>query len=84
MTYLVSKIKALLLEELLDSLCDASAVYLAIENNLLPPFKYVRGVIDHAVNSLLLKIESNEQKTKVLEVLSQIDWGMPAWKSYVF
>ncbi|CAG8609586.1 8509_t:CDS:2 [Paraglomus occultum] len=72
MTHLVSKIEALLLEEPLDSLCGASAVYLAIENNILPPFEYVRGVIDRAVNSSLLKIESNERKTKVLEVLSQL------------
>ena len=64
MTHLVSKIEALLLEEPLDSLCGASAVYLAIENNNLPPFEYVRGVIARGVNSSLLKIESNEQKQK--------------------
>jgi len=29
-------------------------------------------VIDRAVNSSLLKIESNERKTKILEVLSQV------------
>ena len=72
MIHLISKIEALLLEEPLDSLCGASAVYLAIENNNLPPFEYVRGVIDRAVNSSLLKIEGIERKTKVLEVLSQV------------
>jgi hypothetical protein len=72
MTHLVSKIEALLLKEPLDSLCGASAVYLAIENNVLPPFECIRGVIDRAVNSSLLKIEGIERKTKVLEVLSQV------------
>ncbi|CAG8618848.1 11710_t:CDS:2 [Ambispora gerdemannii] len=75
MSHLVSKIEALLLEEPLDSLCGASAVYLAIENNNLPPFEYVREVIDRAVNSSLLKIEGIERKTKVLEVLSQAESG---------
>ncbi|CAG8655334.1 10356_t:CDS:2, partial [Paraglomus occultum] len=72
MAYLVSTIEAFLIEEPLDSLCGASAVYLAIENNNLPPFEYVRGVIDRAVNSSLLKIEDIERKTKALEVLSQV------------
>ena len=72
MAHLVSKIETLLLEESLDSLCGASAVYLAIENNILPSFDYVRGVIDHAVNSSLLKIDDVERKTKVFEVLSQV------------
>jgi hypothetical protein len=43
-----------------------------MEDNILPPFEYVRGVIDHAVNSALLKIENIERKRKVLEVLSQV------------
>ncbi|CAG8577818.1 10796_t:CDS:2 [Ambispora gerdemannii] len=72
MAHLVSKIEALLLEEPLDSLCGALAVYLVIENNILPSFDYVRGVIDRAVNSSLLKIETIERKTKVLEMLSQV------------
>jgi len=39
-----SKIEAHLLEEPLDCLCEASAVYLAIEDNILPHFEYVRRV----------------------------------------
>ncbi|CAG8476034.1 5413_t:CDS:2 [Paraglomus occultum] len=72
MTHLISKIEALLLEEPLDSLCGASAVYLTIENNILPSLKYVRGAIDRAVNSSLLKMDDVERKTKVFEVLSQV------------
>ncbi|RHZ81431.1 hypothetical protein Glove_120g41 [Diversispora epigaea] len=72
MTYLVSKIEVLLLKELLDSLYSVFTVYLVIENNILSPFECVREIIDRAVNSSLLKIEGIEQKTKVLEVLSQV------------
>ncbi|CAJ0843190.1 19380_t:CDS:2 [Entrophospora sp. SA101] len=56
----------------LDILCGASAVYLTIENDTLPPLENVRDIVDRAVNSSLLKIEENERKTKVLEVLSQV------------
>ncbi|CAJ0926775.1 12681_t:CDS:2, partial [Entrophospora sp. SA101] len=58
--------------EPLDILCGASAVYLTIENDTLPPLENVRDIVDRAVNSSLLKIEENERKTKVLEVLSQV------------
>jgi hypothetical protein len=72
MPNLVAKIEALLLEEPLDNLCGASAVYLTIENNILPPLEHVREIVDHAVNSSLLKIEENERKTKILEVSTQV------------
>jgi hypothetical protein len=60
-------------KEPLDNLCDASAVYLTIENNILPPLEHVREIVDHAVNSSLLKIEENERNTKVLEVPTQVN-----------
>ena len=72
MSNLVAKVEALLLEEPLDSLCGASAVYLTIENNILPPLEHVREIVDRAVNSSLLKIEENERKTKILEVSTQV------------
>ena len=46
---------------------SASAVYLVIENNILPSLEYVREIIDRAVNSSLLKIEAIDRKTKILE-----------------
>ncbi|RHZ48169.1 hypothetical protein Glove_557g24 [Diversispora epigaea] len=75
MIHLISKIEALLLEEPLDSLCSASAVYLTIENDILPSLENIRVIVDRAVNSSLLKIGENERKTKVLEVLSQTESG---------
>ncbi|RHZ84692.1 hypothetical protein Glove_78g101 [Diversispora epigaea] len=45
MSRLVSKIETLFLEEPLDSLCGASAVYLTIENNILPSLEHVREII---------------------------------------
>ena len=75
MTHLISKIEALLLEEPLDSLCGASAVYLTIENDILPSLENIRVIVDRAVNSSLLKIGENERKIKVLEVLSQVSMG---------
>ncbi|RGB22328.1 hypothetical protein C1646_677932 [Rhizophagus diaphanus] len=37
---LIVKVEALLLKEPLDSLCGTSAVYLTIENDILPPLEY--------------------------------------------
>ncbi|CAB5367293.1 unnamed protein product [Rhizophagus irregularis] len=56
----IKRVEALLLKEPLDSLCGASAVYLMIENDILPPLEYVREIVDRAINSSLLKIEENE------------------------
>ncbi|CAB4401201.1 unnamed protein product [Rhizophagus irregularis] len=36
----IKRVEALLLKEPLDSLCGASAVYLMIENDILPPLEY--------------------------------------------
>ncbi|RHZ87818.1 hypothetical protein Glove_30g119 [Diversispora epigaea] len=89
MAHLVSKIEALLLKEPLDTLCGASAVYLTIENDILPSLGNVREIVDRAVNASLLKIEEIEQKAKVSEVSTQFwyviakGWGMPVRKSNI-
>ena len=72
MMNLVAKIETFLLEESLNSLCGASAVYLTIENNILPPIERVRDIVDRAVGSSLLKIKENKRRTKILEVSSQV------------
>lgn len=72
MSDLIVKIEALLLKEPLDSLCGASAVYLTIENDILPPLEHVREIVDRAINSSLLKIEESERKAKIMEVSSQV------------
>lgn len=72
MTNLVAKVEAFLLEESLNSLCGASAVYLTIENNILPPIERVRDIVDRAVNSSLLKIQETKRKIKILEVSTQV------------
>jgi hypothetical protein len=56
MTNLAAKVEAFLLEGSLNSLCGVSAVYLTIENNVLPPIEHIRDIVDRAVNSSLLKI----------------------------
>ncbi|RHZ67779.1 hypothetical protein Glove_299g81 [Diversispora epigaea] len=71
MVHLVFKIKELLLEEPLESLCGASAIYLTIGNNILSSFEQVRDIIERAINSSLLKIEEIERKIKVSEVSTQ-------------
>ena len=38
MSNLVAKVEALLLQELLDTLCEASVIYLIIEDNTLSPY----------------------------------------------
>ncbi|RHZ53199.1 hypothetical protein Glove_444g14 [Diversispora epigaea] len=68
MAHLVFKNEALLLEEPLESLCGASAIYLTIENNILSSFEQVRDIVERAINSSLLKIEEIERKIKVSEV----------------
>ncbi len=72
MSDLVVKVKALLLNEPLDSLCGASAVYLTIENDILPSLEDVRDIVDRAINSSLLKIEESERKAKIMEVSTQV------------
>ena len=72
MSDLIVKVEALLLKEPLDSLCGTSAVYLTIENDILPPLEYVRGIVVRAINSSLLKIEESERKAKIMEVSTQV------------
>ncbi|RHZ53200.1 hypothetical protein Glove_444g15 [Diversispora epigaea] len=46
MAHLVFKNEALLLEEPLESLCGASAIYLTIENNILSSFEQAEKIIN--------------------------------------
>ena len=72
MANLVAKIEELLVCDTLDALCEASVVYLTIEDNVLPPYNKVRELVDRAVNSSLMKIDNLERRTKVLEILPQV------------
>ena len=72
MSNLITKIKTLLLQELLDTLCGASVIYLTIEDNILLPYNNVREIVDRAITSSLTKINDVERKTKVLEILPQV------------
>ncbi|CAB4430131.1 unnamed protein product [Rhizophagus irregularis] len=72
---LVAKIEALLLQEPLDTLCGATVVYLTIEDNTLPPYDKVREIVDRAVSSTLSKIDDIVRRTKVLEILPQMEGG---------
>ncbi len=72
MSNLVVKVKALLLQELFDTLCEVFVIYLIIEDNILPLYDKVQEIVDWVVNSSLSKIEDLSQKTKMLEILSQI------------
>jgi len=72
MSNLVAKVEALLLQESFDTLCEASVVYLTIEDNILPPYDKVREIVDRAVNSLLAKLTDLGRRTKVLEILPQV------------
>ncbi len=72
MLNLVTRVKTLLLQETLDTLCGASVVYLIIEDNILPPYNDVREIVDRAVTSFLMKIKDLERRTKVLEILPQV------------
>ena len=56
MLNLIAKVEALLLQESFDTLCEASVVYLTIEDNILPPYEKVREIVDRAVNSSLAKL----------------------------
>ncbi|GES74930.1 hypothetical protein GLOIN_2v1776328 [Rhizophagus clarus] len=73
MANLVAKIKELLVCDSLDALCGASVIYLTIEDNVLPPYNKVRELVDRAVNSSLMKIDNLERRTKVLEILPQME-----------
>ena len=57
MSNLVVKVKALLLQELFDTLCEVFVIYLIIEDNILPPYNKVWEIVDQTVNSSLFKIE---------------------------
>lgn len=46
MLNLVVKIKAFLLQESFDTLCETSVVCLTIENNILPPYNKVQEIVD--------------------------------------
>jgi len=72
MSNLVAKVEALLLQELFDTLCEVFVIYLIIEDNILPLYDKVQEIVDWVVNSSLSKIEDLSQKTKMLEILSQI------------
>ena len=72
MSNLVAKVEALLLQELLDTLCGTSVIYLTIEDNTLSPYNDVREIVDRAVTSSLTKIKDLERRTKVLEILPQV------------
>jgi len=72
MSNLVTKVEALLLQESFDTLCEASVVYLTIENNILPPYDKVWEIVDQAVSSSLAKLTDLGRRTKVLEILPQI------------
>ncbi|GES80357.1 hypothetical protein GLOIN_2v1776328 [Rhizophagus clarus] len=71
----VAKVEALLLQESFDTLCGASVVYLTIEDNILPPYDKVREIVDRAVNSSLAKLTDLGRRTKVLEILPQVESG---------
>ncbi|CAB5372930.1 unnamed protein product [Rhizophagus irregularis] len=75
MLNLVAKVEALLLQESLNTLCGVSVVYLTIEDNTLPPYDKVREIVDQAVNSLLAKLTDLGRKSKVLEILPQMESG---------
>jgi len=75
MSNLVAKVEALLLQESFDTLCGASVVYLTIEDNILPPYDKVREIVDRAVNSSLAKLTDLGRRTKVLEILPQVESG---------
>ena len=72
MSNLVTKVKALLLQESLDTLCGASVIYLTIENNTLLPYNDVWEIVDRAVTLSLAKLTDLERRTKVLEILPQV------------
>ncbi|CAH1765820.1 11411_t:CDS:2, partial [Entrophospora sp. SA101] len=46
-------------------------VYLAIEGNTLGEYNTIRNLADRAVNSALTKINDNDRKLKILEILPQ-------------
>ena len=71
MSNLVAKVEALLLQESLDTLCEASVIYLTIEDNTLPPYNDVREIVDR-VTSSLAKLTDLERRTKVLEILPRV------------
>ncbi|PKY56765.1 hypothetical protein RhiirA4_428489 [Rhizophagus irregularis] len=75
MSNLVAKVEALLLQESFDTLCGASVVYLTIEDNILPPYDKVREIVDRAVNLSLAKLTDLGRRTKVLEILPQVESG---------
>ena len=56
MSNLVAKVETLLLQESFDTLCEASVVYLTIEDNILSPYDKVQKIVDRAVNSSLAKL----------------------------
>ena len=72
MSNLVVKVKALLLQESLDTLCGASVIYLTIEDNTLPSYNDVREIVDRAVTLSLVKLTDLERRIKVLEILPQV------------
>ena len=72
MSNLVVKVKALLLQESLDTLCGASVIYLTIEDNTLSPYNDVWEIVNWAVTLSLMKLTNLEWRTKVLEILPQV------------
>ncbi len=72
MSNLVAKVEALLLQELLDTFCKTSIIYLTIEDNTLPPYNDVWEIVNWAVTSSLAKLTDLERRTKMLKILPQV------------
>ncbi|CAG8564746.1 7563_t:CDS:2 [Funneliformis mosseae] len=64
MLNLIAKVEALLLQESFDTLCEASIVYLTIEDNISPPYDKVQEIVDRASGYISIR------RLKALKVLN--------------
>ncbi len=55
-----------------------------IKNNTLPLYNKIQEIVNQTVNLFLLKIEDLEQKTKILEILSQVEYKIRFFFIYIY
>ncbi|CAG8575266.1 1880_t:CDS:2, partial [Paraglomus brasilianum] len=71
----IARINTLLLEGPIDAICSATVVYLTMENGNIPPYDVVKDLAHRAVNSALTKIDDDERKAMISEVLQGMKNG---------
>ncbi|RHZ47607.1 hypothetical protein Glove_575g27 [Diversispora epigaea] len=75
MTQLIAKIESFLLEAPLEAICSGSIFYLTMNGDEVDEYNTIRTLTERAVRSTSQKIENNKRRTKVVNILLEMESG---------